>query len=422
MRLPKLSFEPLATVFAALAALLLIVFVVMLGATQPRSSGRELPFTTVQRIAAAGQVRNATQLDYDHRLLVTDRAGRESWTSYPANGALQDQLVRTLSEKRAAVVIDSQSGKQARRLIVQVLLPILILAALFALFMRLSQQSDAGGMGKFSNWRGRRSTLGPTNAGGPSFADVAGAGSAVAELQELCDLLRHPDRYAALGARPPKGALLVGPPGTGKTLLARATAGEAHAAFFSVSGAEFVESLVGVGAARIRDLFAKARAVAPAIVFIDELDAVGRKRGAGVGQGNDEREQTLNQLLVEMDGFDAGRGLIVLAATNRPDILDPALLRPGRFDRQITVDAPDLEGRTEILELYLQGRPCHPDVGRRRRRPPLPRLHRRRARERRQRGGAAERPHGPPGDRRARSRRGDPAGRRRSADRVARAR
>ena len=171
-----------------------------------------------------------------------------------------------------------------------------------------------------------------------------------------------PTATCALGARPPKGALLVGPPGTGKTLLARATAGEAHAAFFSVSGAEFVESLVGVGAARIRDLFAKARSAAPAIVFIDELDAVGRKRGAGVGQGNDEREQTLNQLLVEMDGFDAGGGLIVLAATNRPDILDPALLRPGRFDRQVTVDSPDAEGRAQILSLYLRGRPLEADV------------------------------------------------------------
>src|SRR3954451_19962585 len=334
----------------------------MLGATQPRSSGPELPYTTVQHMAAAGEVRRATQLDYDHRLLILDRTGREGWTSFPANGGLEDLLVTLLSAKGAAVVIDSQSGKQARRFIVQVLLPILILAALFALFMRLSQQTDAGGMGSFSRWRGRRSSLGPGNEGGPSFRDVAGAGNAVAELQELCDLLRYPDRYAELGARPPKGALLVGPPGTGKTLLARATAGEAHAAFFSVSGAEFVESLVGVGAARIRDLFAKARAAAPAIVFIDELDAVGRKRGAGVGQGNDEREQTLNQLLVEMDGFDAGGGLIVLAATTRPDILDPALLRPGRFDRQITVDAPDLAGRTAILELYLKGRPCEADV------------------------------------------------------------
>src|SRR4051794_21408174 len=362
MRLPQVSFDPLAAAFAALAAVLLVIFVVLLGATQPRSSGPELPYTTVQRMTAQGQIRRATQLDYDHRLLVTDRAGKEGWAAYPANGALEDQLISQMSAKGAVVVIDSQSGKQARRLVVQVLLPILILAALFALFMRLTQQSDAGGMGAFSRWRGRRSSLGPGNEGGPSFRDVAGAGSAVAELQELCDLLRSPERYAALGARPPKGALLVGPPGTGKTLLARATAGEAHAAFFSVSGAEFVESLVGVGAARIRDLFAKARSAAPAIVFIDELDAVGRKRGAGVGQGNDEREQTLNQLLVEMDGFDAGGGLIVLAATNRPDILDPALLRPGRFDRQITIDTPDAEGRAQILSLYLRGRPCEPDV------------------------------------------------------------
>ncbi len=362
MRRPQLSFEPLAIAFAVLAALLLVVFLAMLGATQPRSSGVELPYSTVQRMAAAGQVRNATQLDYDHRVLITDRAGKDGWTSYPATGSLQDQLVTVLSSKGAVVVIDAQSGKQARRLIVQVLLPILLLAALFALFMRLSQQSDASGVGGFSRWRGRRSALGPGNEGGPSFRDVAGASSAVEELRELCDLLRFPERYAALGARAPKGALLVGPPGTGKTLLARATAGEAHAAFFSVSGAEFVESLVGVGAARIRDLFARARADAPVIVFIDELDAVGRKRGAGVGQGNDEREQTLNQLLVEMDGFDAGHGLIVLAATNRPDILDPALLRPGRFDRQITVDAPDVSGRTAILGLYLEGRPCEPDV------------------------------------------------------------
>ncbi len=362
MRLPRISLDPLATLFAGLAVALLIVFLVMLGSTQPHSRGTEVPYTTVQRMAEAGNVRRARQLDYDHRILISDRVGKDVWASYPANGALEDQLLTTLNRKGASVVVDAQSGKQAKRLIVQVLLPILILASLFALFMRVSQQSDASGMGAFSRWAGRRSTLGPGRPGGPSFADVAGAPAAVAELEELCDLLRYPDRYRALGARPPKGALLVGPPGTGKTLLARATAGEAHAAFFSVSGAEFVESLVGVGAARIRDLFAKARSAAPAIVFIDELDAVGRKRGAGVGQGNDEREQTLNQLLVEMDGFDAGGGLIVLAATNRPDILDPALLRPGRFDRQVTIDAPDAEGREQILSLYLGDRPCAEDV------------------------------------------------------------
>ena len=301
-------------------------------------------------MAAAGEIRHAVQLDYDHRILLVDRAGKAAWAAYPANGALQDQLLSTLSQKGATVVVDPQSGKQAKRLIVQVLLPILILASLFALFMRISQQTDAGGMGGVQPLgAGGGPSSGPDSPGGPSFADVAGAPAAVAELQELCDLLRNPDRYRALGARPPKGALLVGPPGTGKTLLARATAGEAHAAFFSVSGAEFVESLVGVGAARIRDLFAKARAAAPAIVFIDELDAVGRKRGAGVGQGNDEREQTLNQLLVEMDGFDAGGGLIVLAATNRPDILDPALLRPGPLrppDHRSTPPTPQAAPRS----------------------------------------------------------------------------
>jgi cell division protease FtsH len=362
VRLPRLSLDPLACLFGGLAVVLLIVFLAMLGSTEPGTSGTQLPYSTVQRLAAAGQIRAARQLDYDHRLLIVARDGTPGWATYPANGSLEDQLLNRLEAKGASVTIDAQGGKQARRLIVQVLLPILILVSLFALFMRLSQRADASGVSGFSRWAGRRSKVGPGQAGGPSFADVAGAGGAVAELQELCDLLRSPERYAALGARPPKGALLVGPPGTGKTLLARATAGEAQAAFFSVSGAEFVESLVGVGAARIRDLFAKARAAAPAIVFIDELDAVGRKRGAGVGQGNDEREQTLNQLLVEMDGFDAGGGLIVLAATNRPDILDPALLRPGRFDRQVTVDAPDAGGRAAILGLYLKGRPCDPDV------------------------------------------------------------
>ena len=202
-----------------------------------------------------------------------------------------------------------------------------------------------------------------------------------------------------MGAAAPKGVLLVGPPGTGKTLLARATAGEADATFYSASGAEFVESLVGVGAARIRSLFATARKNAPAIIFIDELDAAGRKRGAGVGQGNDEREQTLNQLLVEMDGFGGDAGVVVMGATNRPDILDPALLRPGRFDRQVVVDVPDVHGRFEILQLHARGRAFAPDVDLHADRPPLPRLLRRRDRQPRQRGRAAHRPRGPRRDR-----------------------
>lgn len=187
---------------------------------------------------------------------------------------------------------------------------------------------------------------------GVSFADVAGADQAKLELQEVVDFLKNPDKYTALGAKIPKGCLLVGPPGTGKTLLARAVAGEAGVPFFSCAASEFVELFVGVGASRVRDLFEKAKAKAPCIVFIDEIDAVGRQRGAGMGGGNDEREQTINQLLTEMDGFSGNSGVIVLAATNRPDVLDSALLRPGRFDRQVTVDRPDVAGRVKILQVW----------------------------------------------------------------------
>ena len=190
-----------------------------------------------------------------------------------------------------------------------------------------------------------------------TFADVAGLDEAVAELREIEEFLKDPARFREMGAKIPKGVLLYGPPGTGKTLLARAVAGEAGVPFFSISGSDFVEMFVGVGASRVRDLFAQAKASAPAIVFVDELDAVGRHRGAGVGGGHDEREQTLNQLLVEMDGFDQRSGVILLASTNRPDILDPALLRPGRFDRQVVVDRPDLEGRKAILRVHAQKKP-----------------------------------------------------------------
>ena len=195
-----------------------------------------------------------------------------------------------------------------------------------------------------------------------TFADVAGADEAVEELQEIKEFLESPAKFQAIGAKIPKGVLLFGPPGTGKTLLARAVAGEAGVPFFSISGSDFVEMFVGVGASRVRDLFEQAKANAPAIIFVDEIDAVGRHRGAGLGGGHDEREQTLNQLLVEMDGFDVKTGVILIAATNRPDILDPALLRPGRFDRQIVVDRPDLEGRKAILDVHAKGKPLAEDV------------------------------------------------------------
>ncbi len=236
------------------------------------------------------------------------------------------------------------------------ILPILLIIFLLLLFMGGGQGSRVLSFGR-SRAKLQNNEM-PTN----TFIDVAGADEAVAELREIKDFLASPEKYKAIGAKIPKGVLLYGPPGTGKTLLARAVAGEAKVPFYSISGSEFVEMFVGVGASRVRDLFAQAKQNAPAIVFVDEIDAVGRQRGAGLGGGNDEREQTLNQLLVEMDGFEANGQVILIAATNRPDVLDPALLRPGRFDRQISVDRPDLKGRAAILAVHAKNKPVAKDV------------------------------------------------------------
>ena len=195
-----------------------------------------------------------------------------------------------------------------------------------------------------------------------TFADVAGVDEAKQELEEVVEFLKEPQKFASLGARIPKGVLLVGPPGTGKTLMAKAVSGEAGVPFFSISGSEFVEMFVGVGASRVRDLFEQAKKNSPCIIFVDEIDAVGRQRGAGLGGSHDEREQTLNQILVEMDGFDTDTNIIIIAATNRPDILDPALLRPGRFDRQVVMDRPDMKGREAILKVHVKGKPLEPDI------------------------------------------------------------
>src|SRR5271165_2385056 len=236
--------------------------------------------------------------------------------------------------------------------------PFLLLAVIIYLFIRRSSQAQ-NGIFSFGQSRARMYMGGKTKT---TFADVAGVDEAKVDLEEVVDFLKNPDRYQKLGGKIPHGMLLVGPPGTGKTLLAKAVAGEADVPFFSMSGSEFVEMLVGVGASRVRDLFDKAKKSAPCIVFIDELDAVGRQRGAGLGGGNDEREQTLNQILVEMDGFDSRQAIIVLAATNRPDVLDPALLRPGRFDRRVVVDRPDRPGREAILAVHSRDLPLDPDV------------------------------------------------------------
>ncbi|NUS73038.1 MAG: ATP-dependent metallopeptidase FtsH/Yme1/Tma family protein [Corynebacteriales bacterium] len=275
---------------------------------------------------------------------------------------VSDDLLRQLREKQAKDPdIKYQTEVTQDSMWVSVLLSLLPIVLLVLLLLFFMSQMQGGG-GRVMNFGKSKAKLVTKDMPKTTFADVAGADEAIQELEEIKDFLQGPAKFQAIGAKIPKGVLLFGPPGTGKTLLARAVAGEAGVPFYSISGSDFVEMFVGVGASRVRDLFEQAKANAPAIVFVDEIDAVGRHRGAGMGGGHDEREQTLNQMLVEMDGFDTKGGVIMIAATNRPDILDPALLRPGRFDRQIAVDRPDLEGRKAILKVHAKGKPFAPDV------------------------------------------------------------
>ena len=348
--------SPLLSGLAATAVLLLVLFFVGLSNIAPHSTGQQTTLTNATELISQGRVTQATLLDQDARMELRTGNGQALWASYPHSDSYTGTLIALLQRKHVSTTVNAQSGKATLHATVQFLLPILILVTLFAFFMTLVREQGAA-FAAFSKWSGNEQKAGE---GRTTFADVAGAPEALIELGEVCDYLENPGRYAHLGAKAPKGVILTGPPGTGKTLLARAVAGEAQANFFSLSGSEFVESLVGVGAARVRDLFRQAREAAPSIIFIDELDAVGRQRGAGMGQGNDEREQTLNQILVEMDGFGAESGVVIMAATNRPDILDSALLRPGRFDRQVVVDVPDVHGRAEILELHASRSPISP--------------------------------------------------------------
>lgn len=267
-------------------------------------------------------------------------------------------LINTLREKNVDIKAEQPPQPPWWTTIFSSILPMLLLIGVWFFIMQQTQ----GGGNRVMSFGKSRAKLHSEDKIKVSFQDVAGADEAKQELEEVVEFLKHPKKFNDLGARIPKGVLLFGPPGTGKTLLARAVAGEAGVPFFSISGSDFVEMFVGVGASRVRDLFEQAKKNAPCIVFIDEIDAVGRQRGAGLGGGHDEREQTLNQLLVEMDGFGVNEGIIIIAATNRPDILDPALLRPGRFDRQITVDKPDVKGRQEILKVHTKGKPVAKDV------------------------------------------------------------
>jgi cell division protease FtsH len=355
-----LTRDKMALFLLVAAIAVAITFFALLGSLKPQGHGQQVSYSNVLSLTRAERIRTAELLDRDHQVVARLDNGTLVYADYPSSDTATNDLLLRLHRSGASTTVDPQSGKPVRTVIVQFLLPILLLVTLFAFFTRQAGDASSGIAG-FSSFRGK----GKRKKKGSSpitFASVAGAGDALAELREIGDFLDDPQKYLSQGAAAPKGVLLVGPPGTGKTLLARATAGEADAAFFSASGAEFVESLVGVGAARVRDLFAKARKAAPSIIFIDEIDAAGRKRGAGVGQGNDEREQTLNQMLVEMDGFGGDAGVVVMGATNRPDILDPALLRPGRFDRQVVIDVPDVHGRLEILELHARGRQFDMDV------------------------------------------------------------
>jgi len=322
----------------------------------PHRSGNEISYDSFLRYLREGKVVEV-RIQNEGRVEGQLRDGQIFFTVIPPEAA----EVRTLLlEKGVRVYYQPPAQNPWWGTLLSTILPVLIVVGALALLM---QQSQLGGSRilQFGRSRARMHS-----ADDPDrrvlFDDVAGLDEAKEELAEVVDFLKNPKRYQQMGARIPKGVLLFGPPGTGKTLLARAVAGEAGVPFFSISGSDFVEMFVGVGAARVRDLFETAKKNAPCIVFIDEIDAVGRQRGAGYGGGHDEREQTLNQLLVEMDGFNANEGIIVMAATNRPDVLDPALLRPGRFDRQIVIDRPDLKGREAILRVHARGKPLGEDV------------------------------------------------------------
>ena len=340
-----------------------VALVVLVSASQVMSRGsqsKQLNLNDFRAKLTAGQITKAEIKDRSN--VVTgeyveagDKTPKKFKVSYPSRYA--ETITKELIDAKVPADVNAERDSIWLNLAINFLPFVLMIG----LFMWLINSTQGGGSRIMQFGKARTKTVNK-DAPKTTFADVAGADEAIVELREIKEFLENPAKFAAIGAKIPKGVLLYGPPGTGKTLLAKAVAGEAGVPFFSISGSDFVEMFVGVGASRVRDLFEQAKTSAPAIIFVDEIDAVGRHRGAGMGGGHDEREQTLNQMLVEMDGFDTRVGVILIAATNRPDILDPALLRPGRFDRQIMVDKPDLEGRKGIFKVHAKGKPLGPDV------------------------------------------------------------
>ncbi|MEY3407675.1 MAG: ATP-dependent zinc metalloprotease FtsH, partial [Actinomycetota bacterium] len=355
MKSKKFLRGPFVWILAALA-LFFIASQLVASANAPKK------VDTWEALAAveAGTVKSAVVKDREQVLVLNLTDGTTVEADFVTNQATE--IVSSLSAAKAGGRLAEGYDVEVSRdnLLLTFLfsfLPLLLL--IFVMFFFLSQMNGGSRAMSFGKSRAKQMSKDVPKT---TFADVAGVDEAVEELHEIKDFLANPARFQAVGAKIPRGVLLYGPPGTGKTLLARAVAGEAGVPFFSISGSDFVEMFVGVGASRVRDLFEQAKQNAPAIIFVDEIDAVGRQRGAGLGGGHDEREQTLNQLLVEMDGFESNASVILIAATNRPDILDPALLRPGRFDRQVSVTAPDLKGRAKILEVHAKGKPIAADV------------------------------------------------------------
>jgi cell division protease FtsH len=337
---------------------ILLVFALLIVVLRVVGSGTQytaVPTSQIVSLLAGNQVKSAILNQNTQVVQVTTRSGQNEEATWV--GAQGYQFAQEMNHQGVSYKVNNPQGNS----LLSVILGWLPFIVIFLLFFVIMNQMQGGGS-RVMNFGKSRAKLITKDTPKTTFADVAGADEAIEELEEIKEFLQAPAKFQAIGAKIPKGVLLYGPPGTGKTLLARAVAGEAGVPFYSISGSDFVEMFVGVGASRVRDLFEQAKANAPAIVFVDEIDAVGRHRGAGFGGGHDEREQTLNQLLVELDGFDTKGGVIVIAATNRPDILDPALLRPGRFDRQIVVPQPDLAGRKGILRVHARGKPFGPDV------------------------------------------------------------